>query len=107
MRRLSGHRSQQVWSTHGPHRDPRRGSELLFAGRNHVRHSDSFAQASLVTRRGEGKDTEEALREGDALLESAYVSSMRASQERDIELLGFSLLSSGVFRGSRSLDEVD
>jgi hypothetical protein len=57
-------------------------------------------------RRGEGINPEDALREGDALLESAYVSSMRAAQERQIELLGFSLLSSGVFRGSRSLEEV-
>ncbi len=61
---------------------------------------------TIFSRRHEGKDHSEALERGDALLKSAYLSSMRNAQERGIELLGFSLLSSGVFRGSRTLEQV-
>lgn len=55
---------------------------------------------------GRGENVENALLHGDTLLSSAYLSCMSAAQERNIELLGFSLLSAGAFRGSRSLDHI-
>jgi O-acetyl-ADP-ribose deacetylase (regulator of RNase III) len=42
----------------------------------------------------------------DALLTSAYASSMQLAAGRHVRYLGFSLLSAGSFRGSRSLDDV-
>jgi len=45
--------------------------------------------------------------EADEKLRSAYQNSLRvAVEEEDISSVGFSLLSSGIFRGSRSLDAV-
>ena len=46
------------------------------------------------------------LEDGDEHLMSAYAMSMACAQEAGIELLGFSLLSAGVYRGSRSLQDV-
>lgn len=44
--------------------------------------------------------------ECDGLLKNAYATSMRIARERGIQYVGFSLLSAGIFRGSRPLDEV-
>jgi len=44
--------------------------------------------------------------EGDALLTSAYTNSLERAREAGLEAVAFSLLSAGVFRGSRSLREV-
>ena len=52
------------------------------------------------------QDMEESLKVGDTLLAASYGNSMRCAQEHDIELLGFSLISAGVFRGPRSLRAV-
>jgi O-acetyl-ADP-ribose deacetylase (regulator of RNase III) len=46
------------------------------------------------------------LNEGDELLSSAYTSSMACAESAHIEAIAFSLLSAGVFRGSRSLRKV-
>ena len=46
------------------------------------------------------------LKKGDALLRSAYVAAMRLARENDCSTVAFSLLSAGIFRGGRSLDEV-
>lgn len=46
------------------------------------------------------------LDQGDHLLASAYAASMKCAMEAGIELLAFSLLSAGVFRGPRSLIEI-
>mmetsp|Transcript_50792 Transcript_50792/g.122223 ORF Transcript_50792/g.122223 Transcript_50792/m.122223 type:complete len:99 (-) Transcript_50792:113-409(-) len=42
----------------------------------------------------------------DQMLHSAYVEAMRRAQEAGAETVGFSLLSSGIFRGKRSLEDV-
>ncbi|CAE8634483.1 unnamed protein product, partial [Polarella glacialis] len=44
--------------------------------------------------------------DGDALLRSAYLAAMQRSQEVKAATIGFSLLSAGIFRGSRPLVEV-
>lgn len=44
--------------------------------------------------------------EGDALLRSAYVNSMRRAAENGLEAVAFSLISSGIFRGRHSKKEV-
>jgi O-acetyl-ADP-ribose deacetylase (regulator of RNase III) len=49
---------------------------------------------------------ESTLAVGDKLLVDAYISSMDLARRSNIELLAFSLLSAGVFRGSRSLEHV-
>jgi len=46
------------------------------------------------------------LKKGDALLRSAYVEAMRLARENDCSTVAFSLLSAGIFRGGRSLDDV-
>jgi O-acetyl-ADP-ribose deacetylase len=51
-------------------------------------------------------DAEESLNVGDALLAASYTNSMRSAKDQGIELLGFSLISAGVFRGRRSLRAV-
>lgn len=51
-------------------------------------------------------DVEDSLKAGDALLAASYCNSMRCAKERSIELLGFSLISAGVYRGSQSLRAV-
>ncbi|KAL9188553.1 hypothetical protein ACHAXT_006931 [Thalassiosira profunda] len=48
----------------------------------------------------------ESLDEGDALLSSAYTSSLERAKEANLEAVAFSLLSARVFRGSRSAKEV-
>lgn len=63
----------------------------------HINNNNSY---------GNGEDVEEALARGDILLSNAYRSCMNAAQERNIELLGFSLLSAGAFRGSRNLEDI-
>eukprot|EP01047_Picozoa_sp_COSAG01_P077764 COSAG01_NODE_14124_length_1493_cov_55.829986_1_plen_334_part_00 len=47
-----------------------------------------------------------SLAEGDALLHDAYASSMACAKEVGMEYVGFSLLSAGIFRGKRSLEDV-
>lgn len=44
--------------------------------------------------------------EGDELLSSAYSSSLECGKNTNLEAIAFSLLSSGVFRGSKSVKEV-
>ncbi|KAL3778222.1 hypothetical protein ACHAW5_009624 [Stephanodiscus triporus] len=44
--------------------------------------------------------------EGDELLSSAYASSLACAESAYIEAIAFSLISAGVFRGSRSMKEV-
>jgi len=44
--------------------------------------------------------------EGDALLRSAYVDSMRRAAEHGLEAVAFSLISSGIYRGRHSKKEV-
>lgn len=51
-------------------------------------------------------DMEESLKAGDALLAASYCNSMLCAKTNDIELLGFSLISAGVFRGPRPLRTV-
>eukprot|EP00584_Thalassiosira_punctigera_P002062 CAMPEP_0172528708 /NCGR_PEP_ID=MMETSP1067-20121228/3012_1 /TAXON_ID=265564 ORGANISM="Thalassiosira punctigera, Strain Tpunct2005C2" /NCGR_SAMPLE_ID=MMETSP1067 /ASSEMBLY_ACC=CAM_ASM_000444 /LENGTH=228 /DNA_ID=CAMNT_0013312665 /DNA_START=33 /DNA_END=719 /DNA_ORIENTATION=+ len=46
------------------------------------------------------------LADGDALLSSAYVSSLNCAKDANLEAVAFSLLSSGIFRGKRSQKEV-
>ena len=46
------------------------------------------------------------LKKGDALLRSAYLEAMRLAREHDCSTVAFSLLSAGIFRGGRSLDDV-
>jgi O-acetyl-ADP-ribose deacetylase (regulator of RNase III) len=50
--------------------------------------------------------SEDGLAEGDELLSSAYTSSLECGKDSKLEAIAFSLLSAGVFRGSRSVDEV-
>lgn len=54
----------------------------------------------ICTRPGAGFD------EGDKLLHSAYVSAMKRAEEVGVEKLGFCLISAGIFRGRRTLEEV-
>ena len=54
----------------------------------------------------EGIEGSDSLSKGDELLVASYRNTMRCAKEQGIELLGFSLISSGVFRGSRSLRSV-
>ena len=51
---------------------------------------------------GEGDELER----GDALLRSAYVSSMARAKEEKCKTVAFSLLSAGIFRGRQSLDTI-
>ena len=51
---------------------------------------------------GEGDE----LARGDALLRSAYVSSMARAKEEKCKTVAFSLLSAGIFRGRQSLDTI-
>jgi O-acetyl-ADP-ribose deacetylase (regulator of RNase III) len=51
-------------------------------------------------------DTEEEIAEGDELLSSAYTCSLQQGREAKLEAIAFSLLSAGVFRGSKTVDEV-
>jgi len=44
--------------------------------------------------------------EADRLLSSAYISAMREAEENGIEYLGFCLISAGIFRGKRRLEDV-
>ena len=44
--------------------------------------------------------------EADELLKSAYIESLNRAKEAQVGAIGFSLISSGVFRGSRSLKAV-
>eukprot|EP00565_Helicotheca_tamesis_P002498 CAMPEP_0185723102 /NCGR_PEP_ID=MMETSP1171-20130828/49_1 /TAXON_ID=374046 /ORGANISM="Helicotheca tamensis, Strain CCMP826" /LENGTH=229 /DNA_ID=CAMNT_0028390765 /DNA_START=53 /DNA_END=742 /DNA_ORIENTATION=+ len=48
----------------------------------------------------------DSFQDGDRLLRSAYLSSLTRSKEAKLEAVAFSLLSSGVFRGKRSLRDV-
>lgn len=47
-----------------------------------------------------------SLSRGDELLHSTYVAAMRCAQEAGAQTVGFSLLSSGIFKGRRSLKDV-
>ena len=51
-------------------------------------------------------DDDDDFSEPDALLQSAYRESLERCRENDVTDVGFSLLSSGIFRGKRSLDDV-
>ena len=51
---------------------------------------------------GEGDELER----GDALLRSAYMSSMARAKEEQCKTVAFSLLSAGIFRGRQSLDTI-
>ena len=51
---------------------------------------------------GEGDELER----GDALLRTAYVSSMARAKEEQCKTIAFSLLSAGIFRGRQSLDTI-
>ena len=46
------------------------------------------------------------LDEGDGLLSSAYLDAMNRAEEAHLEAVAFSLLSAGIFRGSKTLKEV-
>jgi O-acetyl-ADP-ribose deacetylase (regulator of RNase III)/Tfp pilus assembly protein PilF len=46
------------------------------------------------------------LKKGDALLRSAYGEAMRLARDQDCSTVAFSLLSAGIFRGKRSLEDV-
>lgn len=52
-----------------------------------------------------GSDTK-SQDEADKLLKGAYKESLERANEKDLTNIGFSLLSSGIFRGSRSLEDV-
>ena len=49
---------------------------------------------------------ETTLRECDVLLKSAYLSSIKIAKEKKLNTIGFSLLSAGIFRGERTVEEV-
>jgi O-acetyl-ADP-ribose deacetylase (regulator of RNase III) len=51
-------------------------------------------------------NSDEGIAEGDALLSSAYTSSLDRGKDAKLEAIAFSLLSAGVFRGSKSVEEV-
>mmetsp|Transcript_22974 Transcript_22974/g.35249 ORF Transcript_22974/g.35249 Transcript_22974/m.35249 type:complete len:219 (+) Transcript_22974:47-703(+) len=51
-------------------------------------------------------DTEEEMAQGDELLSSAYTTSLECGKSKNIEAIAFALLSAGIFRGKRSVDEV-
>ena len=48
----------------------------------------------------------QTLEDGDAKLRRAYAAAMTAAAQGGVEYVGFSLLSSGIFRGPRSLSQV-
>lgn len=48
----------------------------------------------------------ETFEQGDELLQSAYAASLDLAQEAKLEAIAFSLLSAGVFRGSRTVKDV-
>ena len=48
----------------------------------------------------------QSMEDGDLQLSEAYRATMRAAAAANVEYLGFSLLSAGIFRGSRSLEYV-
>uniref|UniRef100_A0A6B2LKD1 Macro domain-containing protein n=1 Tax=Arcella intermedia TaxID=1963864 RepID=A0A6B2LKD1_9EUKA len=52
------------------------------------------------------EEKREFLIQKDPLLEQAYQSSLQLAKELQVETLGFSLLSAGVFRGERSLEDI-
>lgn len=47
-----------------------------------------------------------AFEECDLLLKSAYLSSMEIAKQKKLKTVGFSLLSSGIFRGERTVEQV-
>lgn len=49
---------------------------------------------------------ESCLEEADSLLRSAYVQTLERAKEAGLEAVAFCLLSAGIFRGDRSLDQV-
>eukprot|EP00750_Incisomonas_marina_P027194 INCI6151.12.p1 GENE.INCI6151.12~~INCI6151.12.p1 ORF type:complete len:1369 (+),score=257.14 INCI6151.12:229-4335(+) len=51
-------------------------------------------------------DDEEVLRKNDAVLKSAYMMAMKVAESKCVKLLAFPLISAGVFRGPRSLQQV-
>lgn len=51
-------------------------------------------------------DSEEGIADGDELLSSAYTSSLNCGKDAKLEAIAFSLLSAGVFRGPKSVEEV-
>jgi O-acetyl-ADP-ribose deacetylase (regulator of RNase III) len=71
-------------------------------GRLHGAHVIHAVGPNYLVLAGMGKSMED----GDQQLREAYRSTMRAAATANIEYLGFSLLSAGVFRGARSLEYV-
>lgn len=47
-----------------------------------------------------------SLDDGDELLRSAYATALKASKDKGCEYVGFSLISAGIFRGRRKLQDV-
>jgi len=55
---------------------------------------------------GRGVGGRDTLEQADADLRTAYTASMALGQQHGLKTIGFSLLSAGIFRGTRSLAEV-
>lgn len=51
-------------------------------------------------------NSEEKMTEGDELLSSAYTTSLECGKSQNISAIAFALLSAGIFRGKRSINEV-
>ena len=71
-------------------------------GTLHAAHVIHAVGPNYLVLAGMGKSMED----GDGQLREAYRSTMRAAAAANIEYLGFSLLSAGIFRGARSLEYV-
>eukprot|EP00930_Biecheleria_cincta_P043680 TRINITY_DN29977_c0_g1_i1.p1 TRINITY_DN29977_c0_g1~~TRINITY_DN29977_c0_g1_i1.p1 ORF type:complete len:300 (-),score=44.31 TRINITY_DN29977_c0_g1_i1:40-804(-) len=65
-----------------------------------------LASAFCIHAVGPAYDDYESLEEGDKLVFSAYQASMACARFTALSSIGFSLLSSGIFRGSQSLEKV-
>lgn len=51
-------------------------------------------------------DTDEEMSRGDELLSSAYLTSLECGKSQNLESIAFALLSAGIFRGKRSVNDV-
>ncbi|KAL3933743.1 MAG: hypothetical protein SGBAC_010262 [Bacillariaceae sp.] len=66
-----------------------------------------YNQWNMFSTGGDGEEVEtDPFAESNALLQSAYTSSLEVAKENDISEVAFSLLSAGVFRGQQTLEEV-
>ena len=75
-------------------------------GPNYTTYDDGGGRSSSGPSSESCRSGTAGYEEGDALLRSAYVNSMRRAAENGLEAVAFSLISSGIFRGRHSKKEV-